>query len=160
MNFREIFEMQKSLDNNIHKVHNVSFEGTIDKKILALLVELGEFANEIQPFKYWKKDKKINKQKVLEEFVDGIHFFTSLANHFKIDYKINAVIKHQDQSKQLLDVFEAISKFNSNLSEENITTAFELYMGFAKLIGLEDEEIKKHYISKNKINYERIANNY
>jgi len=52
MNFKEIFEMQKALDESIHKTHNVSFEETLDKKVLALLVEVGEFANEIKPFKY------------------------------------------------------------------------------------------------------------
>jgi len=33
-------------------------------------------------------------------------------------------------------------------------------MGIAELAGLKDEEIKEHYVSKNKVNYERIANNY
>ena len=160
MNFKKIFKMQESLDKNIHQVHDVSFENTIDKKILALLVEIGEFANEIKPFKYWKKDKSIKKQKVLEEFVDGIHFFTSLANYFKIDPNINPVIANQDQSKQLLYIYEAVSKLNDNISKNNIITAFELYMGIAKIIGLTNEEIQENYISKNKINYERIANNY
>lgn len=160
MNFTEIFEMQVALDKNIHDAHQVSFEDTVDKKILALLVELGEFANEIKPFKYWKKDKSINKEKVLEEFVDGIHFFTSLANYFKIDPEIKAVIKHKDQSKQLLEIFEAISNLNKDFSKENIIKSFELYMGIAKMFDLTDTEISQHYVSKNKINYERIANDY
>lgn len=160
MNFKEIFEMQKALDESIHKTHNVSFEETLDKKVLALLVEVGEFANEIKPFKYWKKDKSIDRDKVLEEFVDGIHFFVSIANYFEIDPVIKSVVKHQDQSKQLLDVYEGISKLNNTLNKETLITAFELYMGIAELAGLKDEEIKEHYVSKNKVNYERIANNY
>lgn len=160
MNFQEIFEMQKALDKSINEAHGVSFESTIDKKILALLVEVGEFANEIKPFKYWKKDKSIDKDKVLEEFVDGIHFFVSMANYFNIDPNIKHVVRYQDKSKQLLEVFDAISKLNKSFTEKNLIEAFELYMGISDLAELSSEEIKKHYLSKNKINYERIANNY
>ncbi|SYV90319.1 Uncharacterized protein conserved in bacteria, partial [Metamycoplasma alkalescens] len=54
MNLEEIFEAQKILDKvfaaSITKKEKVFF----DKKIvIALLVELGEFANEVKSFKYW-----------------------------------------------------------------------------------------------------------
>ena len=160
MNFKEIFKMQKALDREIHKAHKVSFKDTLDKKILALLVEVGEFANEIKPFKYWKKDKSIDKSKVLEEFVDGIHFFISLANYLDIDPIINSNVIDKDPSKQLLYVFELISKLNNTFNEVNLVNAFQAYMGIAKLSGLSEKEIKEHYISKNKVNFERIANNY
>jgi len=149
-----------ALDKSIHEVHNVSFEDTLDKKILALLVEVGEFANEIKPFKYWKKDKSIDRAKVLEEFVDGIHFFVSLSNHFKIDPEIKPKVYSNDQSKQILHIFQLISNLNNVFNKENLNMAFEAYMGIAKLIGINDEEIEQYYITKNKINFERIANNY
>jgi len=152
--------MQKALDKSIHETHGVSFEETLDKKILALLVEVGEFANEIKPFKYWKKDKSIDREKILEEFVDGIHFFISLSNHFEIDPEIKRNVVDGDRSKQLLFIFKSILKLNTLFNKENLINAFEAYMGIAELINLKDEEIAEHYISKNKINFERIANNY
>ncbi len=52
MNFKKILEMQKALDENIQKTHNVKAEEVVINKIVALVVEVAEFANEIQTFKY------------------------------------------------------------------------------------------------------------
>lgn len=58
MNLQPLFETQAILDNRIKDKHNLHGEDLLDKKILALQVELGELANEWQMFKFWKDDPK------------------------------------------------------------------------------------------------------
>ena len=54
VNFKDIFEAQKKLDEAFIKSieDKKQFNDFELKKIIALLVELGEFANEVQEFKY------------------------------------------------------------------------------------------------------------
>ncbi len=52
MDFTRILNMQSELDRNIEKAHGVENEDLTNRKLVALLVEIGEFANEIRPFKY------------------------------------------------------------------------------------------------------------
>ena len=59
MNLAKLFEMQKELDARILAEHPVQEgEDRLAKKILALLVELGELANEARFFKYWSYNQK------------------------------------------------------------------------------------------------------
>ena len=93
MNLKVIFEKQIKLDETLHNnVINPNEKNLREKEIIALLVELGEFANEVKLFKYWKKHKEINQTKMLEEFADGIHFLTSLATEFHVDYEIKKLV--------------------------------------------------------------------
>lgn len=48
---------QKNLDANVLKTHKLHDEDLYTKKKIALLVELGELANELRFFKYWSKDQ-------------------------------------------------------------------------------------------------------
>ena len=59
MNLQKLFEMQRQLDEHIEKEHpRQEGEDRLAKKILALMVELGELANEARFFKYWSHDQK------------------------------------------------------------------------------------------------------
>jgi len=58
MNWNELFKMQEVLDNKIHQEKGLSREETFEKRILALLVEVGEMLNEWQGFKYWKENNE------------------------------------------------------------------------------------------------------
>lgn len=161
MNFKKIFEMQKMLDKAIMTAHNVNNNDEIwTKRVVALLVELGEFANEYAPFKYWKKNIIIDHKKLLEEFIDGIHFFASMAIDCKLSEDIKPIINSSDHSIQLLDTFSAISAMKYKYDTEQVEKAFGLYLGLATQLDIEESEIIDAYIEKNKVNYERIAKNY
>lgn len=162
MNFKKIFGMQKELDKAICAKHNINHLEVKDKRIVALLVEVSEFANEYAPFKYWKVNKIIDRSKVLEEFVDGIHFFSSLAIEVGLEENpiINSNIVSNDLTEQLLATFKAISNLSNELSKETLKEAFSIYMGNARLLDISNQEIEEFYVNKNKVNYERIANNY
>jgi dimeric dUTPase (all-alpha-NTP-PPase superfamily) len=59
MNLSKLFELQRQLDEHIEKEHpRKPGEDRLAKKILALLVELGELANEHRGFKYWSNDQE------------------------------------------------------------------------------------------------------
>jgi hypothetical protein len=74
----ELFSLQKGLDEEIHQKHHVDLRETHYKRILALLVELGEFANETRCFKFWSLKPASEKGVILDEYADGMHFFLSL----------------------------------------------------------------------------------
>lgn len=59
MNLTKLFEAQALLDADIVKRHPVQEgEDRLSKKILALLVELGECANEFRGFKFWSNKQR------------------------------------------------------------------------------------------------------
>ncbi|MGG0663427.1 dUTP diphosphatase [Viridibacillus arvi] len=67
MNLTKLFEAQRELDDYIEQQHPTApGEDRLSKKILALLVELGECANEWRGFKFWSNDQRPR----IELFVD------------------------------------------------------------------------------------------
>jgi dimeric dUTPase (all-alpha-NTP-PPase superfamily) len=52
LNFVDIVIQQDELDREILLKHDVNYGETFQERKLALLVELGELANEIRSFKY------------------------------------------------------------------------------------------------------------
>jgi dimeric dUTPase (all-alpha-NTP-PPase superfamily) len=59
MNLQKLFELQRQLDEHIEKEHpRQPGEDRLAKKILALMVELGELCQEWRGFKFWSHDQK------------------------------------------------------------------------------------------------------
>lgn len=58
LNLVKLFPMQKVLDDRINKEKGLEGQDLLDKKILALQVELGELANEWRGFKFWSEDQE------------------------------------------------------------------------------------------------------
>ena len=59
MNLEKLFKLQAELDRRIEQEHpRQPGEDRLAKKILALLVELGELANEARFFKFWSNDQE------------------------------------------------------------------------------------------------------
>ncbi len=57
MNWELLFQSQKQLDDHIEKEKGLQGQDLLDKKILALQVELGELANEWRWFKFWSNNQ-------------------------------------------------------------------------------------------------------
>ncbi|MGY6172298.1 dUTP diphosphatase [Candidatus Mycoplasma pogonae] len=162
LDLTEIFISQKQLDETIQKTHNIKVnESIIDKQIIALIVEIAEFANEIKTFKYWKKDLQRNEQKVLEEYADVMHFFISLSiksgisSEFEID-KFN----QQDINKDLLKIFSLINQFSETKDRQFLQQAFIKFLEIAQWLNYDYPKIVEEYYKKLQINFERILNNY
>ncbi|WP_316570919.1 dUTP diphosphatase [Neobacillus sp. YIM B06451] len=161
MNLEKLFDMQRALDSYIERNNGLENEDLFDKKVLALLVEVGELANETRCFKFWSKKPSSPRETVLEEFVDGIHFILSLG----IESGLTSDIEFTGEPKrnvteQFNDVFRAISSFQISRSESDYRTLFRSFMSLANLLGFTGAEIEEAYRVKNEVNYERQQNGY
>ncbi|MEG1560710.1 MAG: dUTPase, partial [Clostridia bacterium] len=75
-----IFEMQASLDDEIVRLRNlagISKSEWIQKGVLATISELSEVLDEVN-FKWWKNANPIDDDKLKDELVDVLHFFTGM----------------------------------------------------------------------------------
>lgn len=165
MNFSDIFNKQLELDKKLtlkafELNPNFSKVDLEKRKLIALHVELGEFANEIETFKYWKKTRNLNIDFIYEEFADLIHFLVSFGNDYNLPTSINPRTISDDINEQLIATFNAISDATKQLDKEKILIIFELVLGLAKLYGLKENEIIKWYEIKNEKNHQRIKSNY
>src|SRR5690625_2830962 len=66
MNLNKLFEAQRKLDERIVKEKGLENEDLLDKRILALLVELGELANEYRGFKFWSEDQNATTKELIK----------------------------------------------------------------------------------------------
>ena len=85
INLETLFQEQFKLDKTIQEKHQVTYQDTLIKRILALLVELGECLNETRSFKFWSYKKPSPNEVILEEYVDALHFYLSLGLCLNID---------------------------------------------------------------------------
>ncbi len=159
MNFKLIIDQQLLLDAALKEAHNINQDYS-NQMIIALYTEVGEFANEVQSFKYWKKSKQIDQEKLLEEFADGLHFLMSFAIKKKCDCIIEPLVLSNDINVQILEMYKSIYKLCKNISKRNITKSIAIYIGIAKILNISDDVIIQSYMLKNKKNFERIKNNY
>lgn len=163
MQLCEIFAMQKELDRHIEKQHALENEDLFERKILALLVELGELANETRCFKFWSLKPPSEQATILEEFVDGVHFMASLGIECSFD-TIDEVKSVTDDkatiNEQFLKVYEAVHAFRIAKTKETYISMLQAYLLLANLLGFKDEDIKRAYISKNEVNYKRQQTGY
>src|SRR5690625_2024158 len=64
MNLEKLFKTQEKLDQKIVEEKGLEGQDLLDRKILALQVELGELANEWRGFKFWSEDQEPRTEKV------------------------------------------------------------------------------------------------
>jgi dimeric dUTPase (all-alpha-NTP-PPase superfamily) len=162
MNFVQLFEMQKQLDRHIEEKHNLRQERLIERKILALLVEVGELANETRCFKFWSLKPPAEKETILEEYVDGIHFLLSLGLELEVSPHISIPIAETKAAltNQFLNVYECIASFQKNMSQDTYVNLFSQYLILGELLGFSPEDIKQAYAAKNDINFQRQEQGY
>lgn len=157
-----IKEAQKKLDETIHAKHNVSYDKVYSELKLALLVELAELANEIRSFKFWSIKESSNKDIILDEYADGIHFISSLCIYYGIEMKFNIEQLDKVDDKKaitayILYLFKKGVKLNSRSS---VKKWFCDYLKFGMMIGFTTTDIIDAYNKKNKVNFNRQDNKY
>jgi dimeric dUTPase (all-alpha-NTP-PPase superfamily) len=162
MNIEKLLQMQEKLDQHIESEHGLSQEDLVDKKILALLVETGELANETRSFKFWSTKGASGKEVILEEYVDGIHFILSLGLEIGLQ-EIELDERHADAgdlNEQFLLVYQAITDFRQERSVNHYFSLFNHYLTLGEILGFSSSEVFDAYEAKNKVNYERQEEGY
>lgn len=156
----ELKSYQKTLDEAILTKHSLKVEDTIMDRKLALLVELGEFANETRCFKYWSLKESSAKEVLLEEYVDGIHFIVSLANQFDLDLGADVIEVDLTLNELLLNAYKAIALIEVNDYEQHFAALLKWYYAIATKLAFSQADIIDAYMQKNQVNFVRQESDY
>ena len=154
MNIKKMLEAQKELDKANMEKGGIT-EYPLEMVQTAYRVELGELLQEWKQFKFWKINKgEIDREKMLEEWADCMHFALSLENYwgFELEEDIEYRIKVEECISDIYDLCDECFKVNDWVLK--YTIALGLKLGYTL------EELEKAYWRKNKINWERIEGGY
>jgi dimeric dUTPase (all-alpha-NTP-PPase superfamily) len=179
-----LYEKQRELDARIEKEHGLEGKDLLPEKILALQVELGELANEWRGFKFWSKDQeprtkayshqeniqrnygyssvpKYDRNPLLEEYVDGLHFILSIGLELNVEaLDIEDYVQYEPYYRlNLTEQFSAVFYFASRASSMYLKL-FNAYVGLGEWLGFTWEEIEQAYQSKNQVNHVRQSEGY
>jgi dimeric dUTPase (all-alpha-NTP-PPase superfamily) len=178
MNLEKLFNTQKELSNRILEAHpELRGQDLFNKKVLALLVELGECANEYRAWKFWSKDQKPRTHKarhpymdaddadfynpLLEEYVDCLHFVLELGIELNADIdKLRKEIELEPFYKgTLTEHFNMVFKLASRPVGQ-YRDLFNAFVGLGEFLGFEWREVEQAYFVKNQINHQRQETGY
>lgn len=134
---------------------------------LALLVELGELANELNEWKYWKQSRKVDMNNVKGELADCLHFALSnlyIKNNKDLDVLRNLIdslcgaITHINFSS--ISITELLEYCFSAVNYEKYQNVLKWLFIIGEKLGMNFEDIVNCYYEKYKINLERQSKNY
>ncbi|WP_050181160.1 dUTP diphosphatase [Domibacillus robiginosus] len=161
MNMNTLFHMQRGLDSYIEKEHNLEGTDLFDQKVLALLVEIGELANETRCFKFWSTKGPSDRSVILEEFVDGVHFILSLGI---LTNWTDTTPASQQPAKTVTDQFllvtGAIHAFHQSKTKKAYQLLMNRFFTLGDMLGFSTKEVEEAYIAKNEVNYKRQQSGY
>lgn len=169
MNLTRIFGMQEVLDTRIIKEHGLEGQNLFYNMILALQVEIGELANETRCFKHWSNKGPSEREVILMEYVDGLHFIASLGNGigFKPENYNLAMLELKSRVyasnslvNQFNNVYEAVSEFRATQDIKLYEELLYSFLGLGRKLGFTFEEIEQGYYKKNEVNHQRQDNGY
>ncbi len=164
MDLQKLFLLQRELDHHIETEHNLQGVSLINKKILALVVELGELANETRCFKFWSNKSAAPKNVILEEYVDCLHFILSIgitSGFTNISPNFNVCVSDDiDITEILLDLNMTINNFMSDQSMETYILIFDKFFLLGAGLNFSLDEIELSYLNKNEINHKRQDEGY
>ena len=159
-----LLEKQQELDDYIMRERFLTHDETIEQRKLAFVVELAELAQEWRGFKYWS-DNQEPSDKMLEEYVDVLHFALSLHNFYSGDTEWTcSFLKKGFGGVE----FSERDKCSAFLNAMRCNRSFEWMKGLTLLgvitighaLDLNEYDILKEYDRKYQINIERQNNGY
>lgn len=166
----DMLRMQAKLDETILKESGMTYEKLLDDNLYerAILDELGELNHELKSeWCWWKKTQKpIVLERVLEEFVDVLHFCLSWENAAWKRCEYRESVRRQTVACACLmiknDVRDDIVKFANALN--NFEYVYEGYMelavGLMNWLNLDLKEVYESYKKKNAVNFQRQREGY
>lgn len=163
MTLQEWFSMQQELDKYIENEHGLQHEELIEEKILALLVEIGELANETRCFKFWSKRPASESSVILEEFVDGVHFILSIGLELGFSNHEIAIVSSEGNEnlvQSFLKVYHLVDELRTTRSFEHFEELMRHYFILGQSLGFSIGDVQAAYKAKNEINYKRQQEGY
>ena len=126
--------------------------------ILALQSELSEVLNESLVHKFWT-DKKVDREKLIEELSDFVAHMGNLANLLDVDMIID-LEEVQTTSVEVIFNRLAYQITTLNWNKRHARSAFNriqiLFVELVYSLGFNLEELEQAYKAKMKTNYERF----
>ena len=162
MNTKELQKKQLELDSYICKKNNIDPKKIFFKKIIALDVELSEFMNEIESFKYWKTNKKDNREKIIEEACDCLHFILSLSNDLNVDLTVASVVNNCTDINNIYrliknDLWKALYL---DREVNSIKRMYVMLIDILNILEFNYSDLLKEYNKKYEINIKRQNEGY
>jgi len=172
-----LYEMQKKLDELIIREKGLEGQDLLPNTVLALQVEIGELANEWRGFKHWSNDREPRfnvlivgdecgkeriENRVLEEYVDCLHFFLSIARQLDVPVE---KLKHTNSlvfERGIVNVFSGlmVSVGMIRVYEPAFYHSWNEFIALGECLGFTWDEIAAAYMDKNRVNHERQKNGY
>ena len=161
IDFEPLFKKQLELDLDIQKRHNVTYEETLERRFLSLYVEIGELANATRCFKYWSNKGSEPRERVMDEFADGLHFLLSLGIALNIKNKsFEQKETDEDLSNLFVKMYGVIDELHNKKSEDVYQKTFETFLSIATKLDMNKDDIFASYLLKLGENYHRQETNY
>lgn len=161
INLEELYLLQKQLDEEIAINHHIDYKVTHHKRLLALIVEIGELANETRCFKFWSNKGPSPKEIIMDEYADGMHFLLSLGiplKATKFEYELQK--SGLGITEQILEIYKSCIALSDNYDLSHYVEAFQKYLNLSLSIGMSGDDIISSYKSKLKVNHIRQETNY
>lgn len=161
MQLDKLFAVQKELNDRILREHQLDPATLRKDKFLALLTELGELANETRCFKYWSTRPPAPKEKILEEYVDCLHFILTLgldAGFTDIEPRLRE--QEMDLTSHFIDMFLDVNEMLSVSSKDSYEVLLEDFYSLGLALGFTAREVQAAYLTKNQVNHQRQDEQY
>ena len=160
---RYLLEQQERLDHDIREKHGISkysWDNEMDAEHeIALRVEAAEFVNACyKSWKYWKT-KPMNRDAVIDEAVDILHFI--MLDWNKLDsIDIEYILEHSNDVDVAKNQSEVKSVLHIILIAENAIDIFVYLLKVLDFYDFDRKQIMEAYDKKNKVNFERLSEGY
>ena len=162
MYIKNMIDLQAELDEMVEERNDIelSSDENVRNRVLAYKVELGELANEIGFFKYWKQSHQLDFMKLGDELADVIHLLLSVG----ISRKYTPMFKEIEpfpfyEDAEFQDMFEQLFR-NELDSSAQWHHAMSIILGIGLKLGFTESEIYDLYEYKNTINRKRQEGGY
>lgn len=166
MHYETLHDYQENLDEQVNERMGLSGEDVMEERLTALYVEIGELANETRCFKFWSTKAPSDKEVVLEEFVDCMHFLLSIGNYsgYRLPADSKAVKIEENIKGSLTQLFlgfyHSVGDFQNHTIPANYVRMWDYFLSIANQLGFTHAEIFEAYIKKNHINIQRQYEGY
>ncbi|MDA2636398.1 dUTP diphosphatase [Bacillus cereus] len=169
----ELFKMQKLLDDDIKAKHKENYRryDMMFNKAYALKNEVNEAWNVTNAFKMWSTKFEQPKESFLEEMVDILHFWLSVAMDFKIENMLRKVTITESKVHGFNKAFFHMDKNVNYLvgkvefkdaagAKKPLMVIMDLFYKIIEFAGYTWDDVVLMYKEKNEENFNRLASGY